>query len=434
LNGAEEIACKIIPNLFAVTLVEQIQIRPLILTIGISLINYTWDIRDKTVRDEFSTDLEEWKNKIFAMPSSQLLSRVFLKESMRKLFKISINMFNVLCKQVQEKKISYPIVQYDDTNLFKCLGVIDEELVAVDPAVFTAKISDGTILATRNLIEFLFVICKVRNLLFVMDEVYPRYASMVDVRIMPKPIIFYGLVSTLTGTMMTNIQAFIAKAGVKKLTGVYSLTNDFLGVELSKENRSVIPSRQKLYSLLYDNLKIGAEPRDLSIEITLMKSRYLWFGNRVIFEEVCDLILLLVDKKKKPNFTLCNTADFWSKFSINDEQEVSLEDFLRPYEIHIAERETSREQNLGVLFVDAELAAKKDAMKKHNAKQMEAENDKRMEEQIAALVALGYSQENATLQAVANREAKEASKGGSKKVAKGKGKKRTRKNLRQRLA
>ena len=44
-------------------------------------------------------------------------------------------------------------------------------------------------------------------------------------------------------------------------------------------------------------------------------------------------------------------------------------------------------------------------MKKYNAKLIDAENDKRMEEQIAALVALGISQENATIQAVANRQA-----------------------------
>ena len=163
----------------------------------------------------------------------------------------------------------------------------------------------------------------------------------------------------------------------------------------------------------------------------------LWLGNRSIFEEVCELLFLLINTRKKTNFTLCNTAEFWSKFLVNDEQEISMDDFLRPYEVHIAERETSREKNLGVLFVDAELRAKKEAMLKYDAEQIEADNDKRMEEQIAALVALGYSQENATLQAVANRQAKEASAkpdGGSskKKGGKGgKGGKRTRKNLTQ---
>ena len=427
LNSAEEIVCKIIPNLFAITHIEVGQIKTFILVIGINLKNYAWDILDKAVRDEIINDLEEWKTKVISLP----YSRALLKDSMRKLFKHSIDMFNIFCKQVQVKRISYVLPQYYDRNLLQCQSLIDEELAAYEPAFFTAKISDDTILATRNLIEYLFVICKVRNLLFVMDEVYPRYASMVDVRVMPKPVIFYGLVSILSGTMITNIQAFIAKAGIKKLTGLYSLTNDFLGVQLKEEERK--GCRKKLYDILHDNLKIGAEMRDLSIEMTLMKSRYLWFGNRAVFEEVCKLMLLLVDKKKKPNFTLCNTEEFWSKFSTNDEQKVSLEELLHPYEIHIAERETSREQNLGVLFVDAELVAKKEAMKKYNAKLIDAENDKRMEEQIAALVALGISQENATLQAVANRQAKEeANKGGSKKVVKGKGKKRTRKNLRQR--
>ena len=433
LNGAEEITCKIIPNLFLVNHIEQDQIRQLLIMIGINLINYTWDIQDKAVREEIINDLEEWKKKIVSLPSKQLLSRVFLKESMRKLFKHSLNMFNIFCKQVQVKRISYDLAEYDDVNLLKCRNRIDEELAAVEPQVFTAKIEDETIVATRSLMEYLFVICKVRNLLFVMDEVYPRYASMVDVRIMPKPIIFYGLVSILSGTMMTNIQAFIAKAGIIKLKGLYTLTRDFLGAELKIRS----PCQQKLYDVLFEKLKIGAEPRDLSIEMTLMKSRYLWLGNRSIFEEVCELLFLLINTRKKTNFTLCNTAEFWSKFLVNDEQEISMDDFLRPYEVHIAERETSREQNLGVLFVDAELRAKKEAMLKYDAEQIEADNDKRMEEQIAALVALGYSQENATLQAVANRQAKEASAkpdGGSskKKGGKGgKGGKRTRKNLTQ---
>jgi len=417
LNGAEEIACKIIPNLCALSVIEQGKLMQVLRIIGANLANCVWDIKDKEIRNKYIYDLSVWQGQ-----ASGQFSRAFLKDSMRIIFKIALTMFNILCLQVQKEKNIFSVLPaYEEANLFKCMAMIDGELNAVEPKKFTAKISDETVLLTRNLIEYLFVTTKVRNLLFAMDEIYPKYAAMVDVRIMPKPVIFFGLVSNLSSTMMINVQSFMAKAGVKKLTGIYTLTSEFLGTETDDRT----PCQQKLYDLLIENLRTGREKRDLSIEITLLKSRYLWIGNPAIFQEICELLTLFIEKSKKENFTLCNTDEFWSKFSVNTK---SISDFVKPYEENIAKRELSREQNLGYLFIDAELAAKKEAVLKRESEKEEAENDKLIEAQIAALIELGLTEEEATLQAAANRQALVNKAGKTGKLTKGKSKnKRTRK-------
>ena len=99
-----------------------------------------------------------------------------------------------------------------------------------------------------------------------------------------------------------------------------------------------------------------------------------------------------------------------------------------------------REEKLGENFYDAEFAAKQklllakeeEEIKAEAIKQKEAEN-KDIEQRIQTLVDLGMTVDEATIQ-VAENIAGAESGSGSKKQPKGKGGKRTRKNLRQRLA
>jgi hypothetical protein len=125
-------------------------------------------------------------------------------------------------------------------------------------------------------------------------------------------------------------------------------------------------------------------------------------------------------------------------------------DFLTPYERLVEERDMVREEKLGENFYDAEFAAKQKLIlakeegeiKAEAIKQKEAEN-KDIEQRIQTLVELGMTVDEATIQVARNMEEAEGagSAGGaggagsgsaSKRQPKGKVKKFTRKNLRQR--
>jgi hypothetical protein len=237
--------------------------------------------------------------------------------------------------------------------------------------------------------------------------------------------------------MINLIQQFCTRAGIQKIAGTYSRTGEFLGIgEMAKT-----PCQASLLAQLYEKLRGGYEERALNLEITLQKSRHLWYGNTAILNEICQLVTLLL---KRDRFITCNREHFWSRFSVNTEP---IATFLAPYERHVEEKSTAREESLGESFIDTEFAAKQILVlakeETEKAKQKEAMN-KDIEQRIKYLVELtGISVDEAALQVARNMQEAEAagpsaagggSGSGSKKAGKGKGKKRTRKNLRQRLA
>jgi flagellin-like hook-associated protein FlgL len=116
--------------------------------------------------------------------------------------------------------------------------------------------------------------------------------------------------------------------------------------------------------------------------------------------------------------------------------------FLAPYERFTEEQSMNREEKLGELFIDIEFAAKQKLVLAHEetekAKQKEAVN-KEIEQRIQTLVELGMTVDEAGLQVAQNMEEAEGAAGaagpsaagaGSRKQAKGKGKKWTRKSRR----
>jgi hypothetical protein len=241
-----------------------------------------------------------------------------------------------------------------------------------------------------------------------------------------------GHSSYLSLPMINLIQQFCTRAGIQKIAGTYSRTSEFLGIgEMAKT-----PCQASLLAQLYEKLRGGHEERGLNLEITLQKSRHLWFGNTAILNEVCQLVTLLLQRNK---FITCNRAHFWSRFSVNTEP---IATFLAPYERYVEEQTATREQTLDELFIDAEFAAKQKLVLEQEeiqkAKQKEAMN-KNIEQRIKTIVELtGMSVDDAALQVAQNMEEAEragpSAAGGSRKAGKGKVKKHTRKNLRQRLA
>ena len=275
---------------------------------------------------------------------------------------------------------------------------------------------------------------KVKNLLFTLDAAYPTYATVIDKRHLLKPVMLIGHSSYLSLHMINLIQQFCTKAGIQKIAGTYSRTSEFLGIgEMAKT-----PCQASLLGQLYEKLRGGHEERGLNLEITLQKSRHLWFSNTAILNEVCQLVTLLLQRDK---FITCNREHFWTRFSVNTEP---IPAFLAPYERFTEEQTATREQTLDTRFVDAEFAAKQKLVLEQEeiqkAKQKEAIN-KDIEQRIKTIVELtGMSVDEAALQVAQNMgEAEGAggpsaagagSGGGSKKAGKGKGKRRTMKNRR----
>ena len=428
LNHAETIVCKIIPNLFALNTIEQKDIKLTLLGTAGALIAASWDIQDTSVRKKFIKVLSLWNGEI---TSGIDFKREIMQSSFRLLLRVSVEIFDILCQQVHvQKKSNYFVEAYDSTALLSVYKSIDSYLAQINPLRFTATIPVQAVLDLSNQFEGLYCLLKVKNLLFTLDAAYPAYAAVIDKRQLLKPVMLISHLSYLSIPMINLIQQFCTRAGIQRIAGTFSRTAEFLGIgEMVKS-----PCQGTLRAQLYEKLRSGHEERALNIEITLQKSRYLWYGNAAILNEVCQLLIVLLKRKK---FITCNRSHFWERFSVNKQP---IADFLAPYERLVEERDMVREEKLGENFYDAEFAAKQklllakeeEEIKAEAIKQKEAEN-KDIEQRIQTLVDLGMTVDEATIQ-VAENIAGAESGSGSKKQPKGKGGKRTRKNLRQRLA
>jgi len=434
LNHAETIVCKIIPNLFALNTIEQKDIKPTLLGTAGALIAASWDIQDTPARKKFIKVLSLWNGEI---TSGIDFKREIMQSSFRLLLRVSVEIFDILCQQVHvQKKSNYFVEEYDSTALLSVYKSIDSYLAQINPLRFTATMPVQAVVDLRNQFEGLYCLSKVKNLLFTLDAAYPAYAAVIDKQQLLKPVMLISHLSYLSIPMIHLIQQFCTRAGIQKIAGIFPNTAEFLGIgEMAKT-----PCQGALLAQLYDKLRLGHEERALNIEITLQKSRHLWYGNAAILNEVCQLITVLLKRKK---FITCNRSHFWQRFSVN---KTPIADFLAPYERLIETRDMVREEKLGEKFYDAEFAAKQtlilakeeEEIKAEAIKQKEAEN-KDIEQRIQTLVELGMTVDEATIQVAKNMENAEggagsAATGGSKKPPKGKGGKRTRKNLRQRLA
>ena len=428
LNQAETIACKIIPNLFLLNTIETKDIKATLWDIAHNLTIATWDIQDTQIRKKFTLSLDLWSGEV---ASRAAFKRENMQASFRFLLKSSVDIFDILCQQVhRQKKSSYFVEEYDNTNLLKTHKMIDTYLSQIEPKIFTATMPVQLVIDLRNQFEGLYCLTKVKNLLFTLDAEYPRYAAIIDKKQILKPVLFIGHSSYLSLPLINLIQQFFTKAGIQKMAGTFSRTSEFLGIgEMAKS-----PCQGKLLALLYDKLRGGHEERALNIEITLQKSRHLWYGNMAILNEVCQLLFILLSRDK---FIICNGERFWQQFAVNTNNPM---DFLYPFEQEVVRESTEREQVLGERFIDAEFAAKQMLVLANEetdmAKQKEAV-DKDIEQRIKTLVELGMTVDEATLQVARNMEEAEsagsgatAAGAGSKKQPKGKGKKWTRKSHR----
>ena len=441
LNHAETIVCKIIPNLFALNTIEQKDIKLTLLGTAGALIAASWDIQDTPARKKFIKVLSLWNGEI---TSGIDFKREIMQSSFRLLLRVSVEIFDILCQQVHvQKKSNYFVEAYDSTALLSIYKSIDSYLAQINPLRFTATIPVQAVLDLSNQFEGLYCLSKVKNLLFTLDAAYPTYAAVIDKSQLLKPVMLIGHLSYLSIPMINLIQQFCTRAGIQKIAGIFPNTAEFLGI--GKMVKS--PCQETLLAQLYEKLRSGHEERALNIEITLQKSRHLWYGNAAIMNEVCQLITVLLKRKK---FITCNRSHFWQRFSVN---KAPIADFLAPYERLVEERDMVREEKLGENFYDAEFAAKQKLIlakeegeiKAEAIKQKEAEN-KDIEQRIQTLVELGMTVDEATIQVARNMEEAEGagSAGGaggaggagsgsaSKRQPKGKVKKLTRKNLRQR--
>ena len=432
LNQAETIACRIIPDLFLLNTIDQTEIKSTLWDIAHHLNISTWDIQDTQLRKKFMTSLDLWSSEVALMRDFR---RENMKSSFRFLLKTSVEIFDILCQQVHhQKKSNYTVADYDNKDLLSVHKGIDSFLSQIDPKRFTATMPVQAVIDLRNQFEGLYCQSKVKNLLFTLDAAYPTYATVIDKRHLLKPVMLIGHSSYLSLHMINLIQQFCTKAGIQKIAGTYSRTSEFLGIgEMAKT-----PCQASLLGQLYEKLRGGHEERGLNLEITLQKSRHLWFSNTAILNEVCQLVTLLLQRDK---FITCNREHFWTRFSVNTEP---IPAFLAPYERFTEEQTATREQTLDTRFVDAEFAAKQKLVLEQEeiqkAKQKEA-IDKDIEQRIKSIVELtGMSVDEAALQVAQNMgEAEGAggpsaagagSGGGSKKAGKGKGKRRTMKNRR----
>ena len=432
LNQAETIACRIIPDLFLLNTIDQTEIKSTLSDIAHHLTISTWDIQDTQLRKKFMTSLDLWSSEVALMRDFR---RENMKSSFRFLLKTSVEIFDILCQQVHhQKRSNYTVADYDNKDLLSVHKGIDSYLSPIDPRRFTATMPVQAVIDLRNQFEGLYCQSKVKNLLFTLDAAYPTYATVIDKRLLLKPVMLIGHSSYLSLPMINLIQQFCTKAGIQKIAGTYSRTSEFLGIgEMAKT-----PCQASLLGQLYEKLRGGHEERGLNLEITLQKSRHLWFSNTAILNEVCQLVTLLLQRDK---FITCNREHFWTRFSVNTEP---IPAFLAPYERFTEEQTATREQTLDTRFVDAEFAAKQKLVLEQEeiqkAKQKEA-IDKDIEQRIKSIVELtGMSVDEAALQVAQNMgEAEGAggpsaagagSGGGSKKAGKGKGKRRTMKNRR----
>ena len=428
LNQAETIACKIIPDLFLLNTIDQKDIKPTLWDIAHHLTISTWDIQDAQLRKKIMTSLSLWSGQVASMRD---FTRENMLSSFRFLLKTSVEIFDILCQQVdRQKKSNYTVDDYNNKDLFSVHKGIDSLLSQMDPKRFTATIPAQSVVDLRNQFEGLYCQTKVKNLLFTLDAAYPAYAAVIDKRLLLKPVMLIGHSSYLSLPMINLIQQFCTRAGIQKIAGTYSRTSEFLGIgEMAKT-----PCQASLLAQLYDKLRGGHEERGLNLEITLQKSRHLWFGNTAILNEVCQLVTLLLQRNK---FITCNREHFWQRFSVNTEPIAA---FLAPYERFIEEQSMDREEKLDERFIDAEFAAKQKLVLEQEeiqkAKQKEAVN-KEIEQRIQTLVELGMTVDEAALQVAQNMEEAEASAGGGpsaagggSRKAKGKVKKRTRKSRR----
>ena len=432
LNQAETIACKIIPDLFLLNTIDQKDIKSTLWDIAHHLTISTWDIQDTQLRKKITTSLSLWSGQVASMRD---FKRENMLSSFRFLLKTSVEIFDILCQQVdRQKRSNYTVDDYNNKDLLSVHKGIDSLLSQMDPKRFTATIPAQSVVDLRNQFEGLYCQTKVKNLLFTLDAAYPAYAAVIDKRLLLKPVMLIAHSSYLSLPMINLIQQFCTRAGIQKIAGTYSRTSEFLGIgEMAKT-----PCQASLLAQLYEKLRGGHEERGLNLEITLQKSRHLWFGNTAILNEVCQLVSLLLQRNK---FITCNREHFWQRFSVNTEPIAA---FLAPYERFIEEQSMDREEKLDERFIDAEFAAKQKLVLEQEeiqkAKQKEAVN-KEIEQRIQTLVELGMTVDEAALQVAQNMEEAEggpsAAGGGSRKAGKGKGGKggkRTRKNLRQRLA
>jgi hypothetical protein len=430
LNQAETIACKIIPDLFLLNTIDQKDIKSTLWDIAHHLTISTWDIQDTQLRKKITTSLSLWSGQVASMRDFR---RENMLSSFRFLLKTSVEIFDFLCQQVdRQKRSNYTVDDYNNKDLLSVHKGIDSLLSQMDPKRFTATIPAQSVVDLRNQFEGLYCQTKVKNLLFTLDAAYPAYAAVIDKRLLLKPVLLIAHSSYLSLPMINLIQQFCTKAGIQKIAGTYSRTSEFLGIgEMAKT-----PCQASLLAQLYEKLRGGHEERGLNLEITLQKSRHLWFGNTAILNEVCQLVTLLLQRNK---FITCNREHFWQRFSVNTEPIAA---FLAPYERFIEEQTATREQNLDELFINAEFAAKQKLVLEQEeiqkAKQKEAMN-KEIEQRIKTIVELtGMSVDDAALQVAQNMEEAEravgpSAAGGGSRKAKGKVKKRTRKNLRLRL-
>ena len=432
LNQAETIACKIIPDLFLLNTIDQKDIKSTLWDIAHHLTISTWDIQDTQLRKKITTSLSLWSGQVASMRD---FKRENMLSSFRFLLKTSVEIFDILCQQVdRQKRSNYTVDDYNNKDLLSVHKGIDSLLSQMDPKRFTATIPAQSVVDLRNQFEGLYCQTKVKNLLFTLDAAYPAYAAVIDKRLLLKPVLLIAHSSYLSLPMINLIQQFCTRAGIQKIAGTYSRTSEFLGIgEMAKT-----PCQASLLAQLYEKLRGGHEERGLNLEITLQKSRYLWFGNTAILNEVCQLVTLLLQRNK---FIICNREHFWQRFSVNTEPIAA---FLAPYERFIEEQSMDREEKLDERFIDAEFAAKQKLVLEQEeiqkAKQKEAVN-KEIEQRIQTLVELGMTVDEAALQVAQNMEEAEggpsAAGGGSRKAGKGKGGKggkRTRKNLRYHLA
>jgi hypothetical protein len=433
LNQAETIACKIIPDLFLLNTIDQKDIKSTLWDIAHHLTISTWDIQDTQLRKKITTSLSLWSGQVASMRD---FKRENMLSSFRFLLKTSVEIFDILCQQVdRQKRSNYTVDDYNNKDLLSVHKGIDSLLSQMDPKRFTATIPAQSVVDLRNQFEGLYCQTKVKNLLFTLDAAYPAYAAVIDKRLLLKPVLLIAHSSYLSLPMINLIQQFCTKAGIQKIAGTFSRTSEFLGIgEMAKT-----PCQASLLAQLYEKLRGGHEERGLNLEITLQKSRHLWFGNTAILNEVCQLVTLLLQRNK---FIICNREHFWQRFSVNTEPIAA---FLAPYERFIEEQSMDREEKLDERFIDAEFAAKQKLVLEQEeiqkAKQKEAVN-KEIEQRIQTLVELGMTVDEAALQVAQNMEEAEggpsaAGGGGSRKAGKGKGGKggkRTRKNLRYHLA
>ena len=448
LNQAETIACRIIPDLFLLNTIDQTEIKSTLSDIAHHLTISTWDIQDTQLRKKFMTSLGLWSNQVDSMrdqvDSMRDFRRENMKSSFRFLLKTSVEIFDILCQQVHhQKRSNYTVADYDNKDLLSVHKGIDSFLSQIDPKRFTATMPVQAVIDLRNQFEGLYCQSKVKNLLFTLDAAYPTYATVIDKRHLLKPVMLIGHSSYLSLHMINLIQQFCTKAGIQKIAGTYSRTSEFLGIgEMAKT-----PCQASLLGQLYEKLRGGHEERGLNLEITLQKSRHLWFSNTAILNEVCQLVTLLLQRDK---FITCNREHFWTRFSVNTEP---IPAFLAPYERFTEEQTVTREQTLDTRFVDAEFAAKQRlvlANEETDTAKQKAAVDKEIEQRIKILVDLGMTVDEATLQVARNMEEAEsagpsaagpsaagpsaagpsAAGAGSKKQPKGKGKKWTRKSRR----